>query len=221
MKKFVISMLLVLSVMSVVFANGGKEIDFDPAPTKFEGEWRNAHEKYSDQVYVFSGNRWKYTCNDESKWGSGYFTFTKDTITLYKEDGKKWWHGRHNSNPIFEMHNAMFYLIWNNNDWGAFLKQPVEFVTNGEIFLKFEGIWKNVSSKFESTYTFSGNQFVFIGKNGYTIKGTFEITNNGLLKLITPEGAALLPFSFQTDGTIILNHISSSFYIIWGTFNKQ
>jgi hypothetical protein len=217
MKKFVISMFLLLSVISVVFANGGKEIEFDPTPTKFEGERRNANEKYSDYVYVFSGNRWQFTNNDESKWGSGYFTFTKDTITLYKEDGKKWW----NNSPKYRINNAYFRIDRSNNNWAEFLKQPVEkFVTSGEIFDKLQGSWKATDSRM-CEYIFFGNEFIFnYSKNNF--KGTFEM-NSGLLKLIIDNDYALFICEFTSDNMINIECIYSSidYTIIHGYFNKS
>lgn len=220
MKKILIFTVVLLIAGASVFGSGKQE--FDPTPTKFEGEWRNAAERYNDSVYVFSGNRWKYTCNDESKWGSGYFTFTNDRITLYKEDGKKWWYGRYN-NPKYKITDTYLRIDLNDKNWFVSLKQPVEeFITSGEIFDKIQGTWKFPSTK-DYIYTFSGNHFSYFdsSESEYNYEGTFEVTNNGLLKLITIKGTALLSCSFPTDEDIQLDFISTSFFVWHGAYKKQ
>jgi hypothetical protein len=46
----------------------------------------------------------------------------------------------------------------------------------------------------------------------------YEVTNNGLIKLTTKEGTALLVYSFPTNESIQLISISNKFF---GTFYKQ
>jgi hypothetical protein len=217
MKKIVILMIVGIVLMGCATIN----LEFDPTPTKFEGEWRHPSEKWNDQVYVFTGNRWKYTCNDESKWGSGYFTFTNDAITLYKEDGKKWWYGSY-SNPKYKITDAYLRIDLNDKNWFVMLKQPVEeFVTSGEMFDKIQGTWK-LPNKKDYIYTFSGDHFSFFDSdNKNNREGTFTLTNNGLLKLLTKEDTIYLFYSFPTSESIRLDYISSQFPVWIGTFNKQ
>jgi uncharacterized protein YceK len=216
MKKLVFLMIVGIVLMGCATV----EFEFDPTPTKFDGEWRNAYEKYNDSVYVFSGNRWKYTCNDESKWGSGYFTFTNDRITLYMENGKKWWSY---SNPKYKINDAYLRIDLNDKNWFVMLKQPVEeFVTSGEMFDKIQGTWRFPVTK-DYIYTFSGNHFSYSdssnNKNNY--EGTFAITNNGLLKLLRKEETIYLFYSFPTNESIRLDYILSQFTVWTGTFNRQ
>jgi hypothetical protein len=222
MKKIGTFAVALLIVGASVFGIGNQEqFEFDPTPTKFEGEWRNSNEKYNDQVYVFTGNRWKFTSNDESWRGSGYFTFTNDAITLYKEDGKKWWWYGRNKNPKYKITGAFLKIDLNDKDWVGFLKQHVEeFVTSGEMFDKIQGTWRASTKGY--TYIFSGNNFSFFDSdNKYNREGTFALTNNGLLQLLTKEGTGFLFYSFLTDESIRIDILSTPFTAYFGTFNKQ
>jgi len=197
-----------------------KQIEFNPAPTKFEGVWRNSTEKYSDQVYEFTGNKWKYTSKKKSEWGSGYFTFTNYEITLYRENGKIWWwYGRY-KDPTYKIADSFLKVYFKNGQGPGFLKQPVEeFVTSGEMFEKIQGTWKHNSIKCE--YIFSGNEFKYKDTN-YNYNGTFEI-NNGLLKLnTTNKGYLLFAYEFKSNNQLnIIEYLGGSAYITWGYFNKQ
>jgi hypothetical protein len=211
MKKLIISMLLVFGVMSVVFA---KDLVFDPTPTPLE---RNQHENYSDEVYTFTGNSWKFTRgNFQPSNRSGLFTYTKNKITLYVENGKKFWNGTTKYEII---DNAAINIFWSNGEVATFLKQPFEFVTSGEMFEKIQGVW----AYSKDNYNFSGNQFSYFSTKGksHCYEGTFEVTNNGLIKLTTSKGIAYLYFLFPTDNKIRLDYIGSYFVVYSGTFNKQ
>jgi len=200
-----------------------EQIVFNPTPTKFEGVWRNPHEKYNDSVYEFTGNKWKYTCKKKSEWGSGFFTFTNDEITLYRENGKKWWYGSY-SNPTYKITDAYLRIYLNDKRAFVLLKQPAEeFVTSGEMFDKIQGSWIDITyntTKSKPNYIFSGNHFSFSHSVTH-YDGTFAVTNNGLLKLITTKGTILLSYSFSTNESIRLEYISSPFPIWIGIFNKQ
>ncbi|MCL1954842.1 MAG: hypothetical protein FWF68_06850 [Spirochaetes bacterium] len=218
MKKILILMMLLIASASVFGSGQNEQIEFDPTPTSFEGEWRNSNEKYNDEVYVFTGNKWKYTCNDESKWGSGYFTFTNDAITLYKQDGKKWWYSY--SNPKYKITDAYVRINLNDKNWFGFLKQPVqEFVTSGDMFDKIQGTWRFPATE-DYIWTFSENHFSYSDSSNSknNLEGTFELTNNGLLKLIYKEGTALMSYSFTTNESI---QIISTLTQYFGIFNKQ
>jgi hypothetical protein len=220
MKKILTSTVVLLIVGVSVFGSGNQEkLEFDPTPTKFEGEWRNASEIYKNDVYVFNGNKWQYTDGDDGSVYTGYLALKNDEYIFYKENGKKWW-----QNAKYTINDFALCFTWNNGEKWGFLKQPVdEFVISGEMFDKIQGSWKFQSTKKDYIYTFSGNHFSYSdssnSNNNY--EGTFEVTNNGLLKLITKKGTAYFSFSFPTNESLQLDFINTSFYVWYGTYNKQ
>jgi len=214
MKKTVFS-LVVLTI--VLFGCASVPKEFDSTPTPFEGEWRNYAEKWNDEVYVFNGNSWRYTCNDESKNGSGLFVLKGNDITLYKDNGKKWWW-----NSKYIVNNAIFKITWNRERYVLFMKQPVkEFVSDGELSSKLQGTWK--AFDVNVIYTFSENRFMYITdkKSQKNFEGTFETNDDGLLKITVPEGEILFHITFKTDTNIRSEVIKTILNIQYGDFFKQ
>jgi hypothetical protein len=190
---------------SITFSyNDFKDVGAMNAPF-FDGEFRNAYDKYSDEVYVFTGNRYQYTSKSQSE--SGTYELKGGEIIFYNEKGKKW-----RTVTQYVINDLFLRVYISNNNTPTYLKPFGEFINSGKLVTQFQGTWTN-SNDPNVSYTFSGNKFVFTNSKKNTVEGTIE-ANSRIIKLTAPDGYAMMTYEFK-DGKLYFGWIMSTVNKEW------